>query len=182
MLNSYKKFLVSLSTVCIIISSCSNFINDTIEGAKFMSTKLELPSKLLIVEDDTLLTTTCEFKAPTLIAYYGPADCTACIVNRLNDMKRINEFAKEFSHLFNVMIILTPDNNSDELINTLLMRDVDFPIYIDSQQFLYRQNLIPSNSKFHTFLVGGDGTPIVVGDPTKNKRAESTIKEIINSI
>lgn len=177
-----SSIIQTCSTILLVIllSSCSNVIDDIVAGVKFLSTEIPLPNKMIMIDDNQILLQECDFRKPTIISFYDLDDCNACVINRLHENERLYEFAEEYPGAINVMIVLTPNSDYEEMIRTITMRQFQFPIYLDFDKHFHNQNVMPKNPKFHVFLIDNRGVPLVAGDPTLNNRIKSLyLKEIL---
>ena len=57
-----------------------------------------------------------------------------------------------------------------ELIKLASKAELDFPIYIDQENCINGQKIIPDDLRFHYFLIDRDRRPVFVGHPLKGAR------------
>ena len=150
----------------LVMLSCSERTRISRELAKFMSRDIVLPACFQEVESGVLSMSKAKEDMPVMIFYSDSLSCSLCQINYLHERKPIYELADSLG-TFVVMTILSPGAEEyGDVVDALRRRNLDFPVYLDYDRRFARQNLhIPSDVRFHSFLIGRDGKPIFVGDP-----------------
>lgn len=165
-----------------IISSC-------VERRKVRDIMLEFVSSDIIIPDDL----DCIFNAETsasyidtlksnkLIIYYDSLDCSSCRISHLFDIYPLYTMADTSD--FSVMTIFSPKKS--EVENTrfqLMLINHSIPIYLDKNgSFAQLNYCIPTDQRFHSFLIDENAKPVFVGNPLSNIRLKKIFFENINN-
>lgn len=164
-----------------IISSC-------VERRKVKDIMLEFVSSDIIIPDDL----DCIFNAETsasyidtlksnkLIIYYDSLDCSSCRISHLFDLYPLYTMADTSD--FSVMTIFSPKKS--EVENTrfqLMLINHTIPIYLDKNgSFAQLNSCIPTDQRFHSFLINEIGSVLFVGNPISNEQLHSVFLKTLN--
>lgn len=181
-MRSTSIFLVAISSLLFCLLSCSRDLRSAREAARFMESRITIPRYLLKIENGTVSDYYYSYSLPLLIQYYGPDACSECVLARIKDNYELIEWGRT-SHLFETMIIMSPkEQEKEEIINKLVCLKGEYPVFIDVHSVIAHQNVVPSDSRFHMFLVDYSGKPICIGNPLKSPTARSRfLKQIYNN-
>ena len=165
-----------------IISSC-------VERRKVKDIMLEFVTSDIIIPDDL----DCVFNAETsmsyidtlksnkLIIYYDSLDCSSCRISHLFDLYPLYTMADTSD--FSVMTIFSPKKS--EVENTrfqLMLINHTIPIYLDKNgSFAQLNNCIPTDQRFHSFLINETGKPVFVGNPLSNTKLNTLFFNFIKN-
>lgn len=107
-----------------------------------------------------------------LIVYYDSTACQTCRVNTLYEWKDIISLEKKTSGKFEMMMVFAPSaRDVKNLLRALARSRFLHPVYLDiGQKMLTANPYIPPHQAFHTFLVDGNNSIILVGDPIVNPK------------
>ena len=95
----------------------------------------------------------------TLVYYLGEDVCNSCRLNAWREY--VNEL--QLTERVKPLLIISPNNdNADSLIRTNNCR---FPYYIDRTGEIEKNNTIPHNDAFRSFLLNSDGHIVAIGNP-----------------
>ncbi len=162
-----KRSIVLLIIYFIIISSCSNQDKETKKILQDFSKKtITIPTDLQVIKNrEQTIIDTCTYR-PTLIIYYDTLSCGERQVENLDkfiDIYKLSDTLKTFD----IMPIFSPKiEDYDNLIEKIIIKNFEYPIYIDfTGSFREINKYIPTNKKFHIFLLDADKKPIFVGNP-----------------
>ena len=62
----------------------------------------------------------------------------------------------------------------------LAVQDFSFPVYVDTYGSFARENTgIPEDERFHSFLIGGDGRPVFVGNPLGSEKMQDIFQKVL---
>ena len=62
----------------------------------------------------------------------------------------------------------------------LSVQDIGFPVYVDTYGSFAGENAgIPEDERFHSFLVGGDGRPVFVGNPLGSEKLQDVFQKVL---
>lgn len=112
-----------------------------------------------------------------LIHYIDSASCSSCYLQKV----KINEFLflmEKISNdeFYNVIIITPGSKTKKDLEHLFLEKLIPQTIFIDSANIFLRKNPhIPSETKYHTFLVDEDDKIVLVGNPITNKKIRNVL-------
>lgn len=181
-MRNFIKNIVLTGCILLSLSSCSERHKLRRTMSKFVQTEIQIPDDLecvynrevTIINKDTL-------KPYKLIVYYDSLDCSSCRISHLMDLYPLYDMADTSN--FSVITIFSPKKeNLEEVRFQLKITDPLAPTYIDpSGSFAKSNQCIPSDIRFHTFLLNGDGRVIFVGNPYINKKLKELFLEILNS-
>ena len=133
---------------------------------QMMKSGLVIPSDLRRIDGYSISGVSSERKEATLLIYYDSLVCGSCMVSKLNMLDTLYGLERTFPD-FEVLTVFSPRAAEAEDIQVLQMkRRYAHPVYLDySGSFREANTFIPADSRFHTFLVNGEGTPIFIGNP-----------------
>lgn len=82
------------------------------------------------------------------------------------------------------MIIFSPrQDDYDSVVEELMIHDFPFPIYIDFNGEFRKQNyFIPSDRRFHSFLLDGSGHPVFIGNPIASDSMSSLFDRALEEL
>ena len=108
-------------------------------------------------------------------------ECSFCRVQKLQRYRDLFKEAVEESK-FDLVVILSPKReDASSLREFLLAHDFTLPVYLDPDHlFLDMNPCIPSDARFHSFLLDSSGHPVYVGDPLKGNRAYKQFEKLID--
>jgi len=108
-----------------------------------------------------------------IVNYVNHDGCTPCRLNQTQWNLFINEL-----DLKQVQVIFIVESDSTKLGETNL------PIYYDSSNVFYTLNHLPSDSRFHCFLLDENNRVVLIGNPVQNPKIKDlyirTICERLN--
>lgn len=109
-------------------------------------------------------------KGDKFIIYYDSLDCSSCRIAHLAENNPLYEMAD--SSGFSVLTIFSPRIDEIEEVKLhLMMANPPVPVYVDVNGSFCRHNsLIPSDLRFHKFLIGTHNHPTFVGNPLASER------------
>lgn len=116
------------------------------------------------------------------IVYYDSTECTGCRLSRLMELAPLYELAARDGR-FEVVTIFSPKEDEVETVRVqLLVQDVGFPVYVDTYGSFSRLNgEIPPDTRFHSFLIDGNGHPVMVGNPAESDAMKEILLEILDN-
>lgn len=155
--------------LCLCISSCSNNSTKRMYERMINQTIL-LPETLIPVSDGNIpFDDNPNVEKFRLIVYIDSAECSSC---RITDFSRYISFFEK-SDDSNDYVLLPIVSISDTNIGSISYRikHLHFPFcfFLDiNNSFLESNPFIPTDSRFHSFLIDPDGHVVFIGDPTLN--------------
>lgn len=132
----------------------------------FMESEIVIPNDLeSIHEGKVSKLALTSLKPNRFIIYYDSLDCSSCRISHLVENSPLYEMADSLG--FSLITIFSPRANEvEEVRHQLMLTHSPIPIYIDSNGSFRRQNSsIPSDLRFHNFLISPGNRPVFVGNP-----------------
>ena len=162
---TYRFFVL----VCFFLCGCSQGqikkeIRDIINAT------IQFPQQLNIVqqEKDSLISSSyIDQKNIKLVFYNGPQQCSTCSINRLKeDGKIFSLYQQNLNDLIIVVLYSPAYKEYKSLIANLKLDSLFFPVYVDIKSSFDQLNpIIPSDSRYHTFLLDKNNKVVLVGNP-----------------
>lgn len=177
-----KRFFLFLYVIFISLAMVSCGERKKIESmmADFIKTKIVIPNDLECICRREVKTIDLEsIKENRLVIYYDSLDCSSCRISHLEENFPLYEMADTGS--FSLLTIFSPRvDELEEVRLQLMLINFQFPIYVDVNGSFSRQNAsIPSDLRFHNFLVGPDNHPLFVGNPLANDKLFDLFQEVL---
>lgn len=139
--------------------------------------------KQILAGRDTVVLDTAANVA-RLIVWTDSIACSTCSLDKLFEYAEIIDFhevAKE--DIFPIFVFSPPRAKVLELLWALETLPLDYPILIDEDQAFPAANPhIPTDSRFHTFLLDKNGKVVLVGDPVNNPPLWELYKTTITTL
>ena len=104
-------------------------------------------------------------------------------MNHLAQIKSLFKRDKE-TGLFDVVIVFSPRPEECANVTTeIATHAFDFPVFVDTYgEFRNNNKCIPTDDRFHSFLLDKEGHPIFVGNPLDSKQLETLFTNIVNKL
>ena len=181
-----RKTHIMLCAICglFILSACQDFANrrEIVKKLyKFKSAEFKLPDSLIRLNQG-LRDTVSNFLSndnKTLVIFCGPDDCPSCVIDHIREFDSLYDLAFEMEDM-EVMFIFSPHYyDRENVMNRLNSLDVQNPVFLDYKGEMYLKNNIPSDPRFHIFVLDENGIPIFVGNPAQSEKAKKVfLKQI----
>ena len=174
-----NKFILCCFALSPLFVSCHSRKVKSIDDdyRSFYHSNVEWTDKLL--KSDS---TDCLFRMQTfkIVVYFDSAICMPCelrLIPRwqymLYEMKDHSSYL-DFIFIFNTL-------NEDEISRIFEEHDFPLPFYIDVGCELKKQNNLPNNRLYHTFLLDKNNKVMNIGSPIGNSEIWNMYKETIIS-
>lgn len=176
-----KSLLLMLITL-ISFSSCSTKEKLKAVLADFIDSEVIITDDLLCLHNGEIskirIDTLCQYK---FIIYYDSLECSSCRIANLLDVYPIYDMGDKYN--FSVLTIFAPGKHRVRNVELeLKAQNHPIPVYIDPNDSFARINTnIPSDKRFHSFLIDGDGVPLLVGNPILNPKIEELFTHVLPS-
>lgn len=177
-------FFLACYVFVVTLSSCSERSRIAREFAEFTNKTIVLPSSFhKVISGKLMVESEVDSGLPVMIMYNDSLACSLCQINHLYERTPIYELSDSLG-TFSVMTILSPmEEEYGEVVEGLIERDLDFPVYIDhSGDFRRLNSFIPEDTRFHCFLMDKTGKPIFVGDPVSSTALWDLFTQVLDSI
>lgn len=161
--------------------SCQNSRFKT-KYLNFVRHEINLPDSLTEVMNGEVFPYYLDGSRPKLIIYNDSTACSSCRINHLPEYDKLFHLAED-SGLFDVVILFCPKPEEyDKVIRDIRLSASDHSVFVDREGSFARLNQhIPSDERFHVFLLNKDRLPAFVGNPLDSDRLwEIFTKTILN--
>ena len=140
---------------------------------------LSFPSNLKFVLYDKEVTSLLQNEWDyAVVSYTDSIGCTSCKL-QLNRWKElINAFDTLYVQKVTFLFIMHPFDRK-ELIQLLKEYQFDYPVCIDEDNLFNKQNHVPKNNMFQTFLLNKNSEILAIGNPVLNPKVKALYQEII---
>lgn len=169
-----------LSSILFLSISCVNDIRKAYNN--FRHETINFPA-MIKVENREIKPYNTHYGIPKMIFYFDSLECNHCRIEHLLDYHIIYK-TTENAPEFDVMIIFSPrQDDYDSVVEELMIHDFPFPIYIDFNGEFRKQNyFIPSDRRFHSFLLDGSGHPVFIGNPIASDSMSSLFDRALEEL
>ena len=120
-------------------------------------------------------------KKYTMVVYVDSTECSSCALSKLRFWNPLIAEAKKKQLDIDYVFILAPKKEDMEDVNVELeITDLQSSIYVDTG-FVFRKvnSFLPTENKYHTFLLDKDGNVILVGNPIDNEKLKDIYRKTI---
>ncbi|MFA6769212.1 MAG: hypothetical protein WCR86_12405 [Parabacteroides sp.] len=133
---------------------------------EFSNTTIVVPKGMMMVDGQSLKPFKDTSLKAKLIFYFDESSCSSCQVAHLSDLLNLYEIGDK-SGKYEVLIIFSPPHEDlSGLIEELKLRDFEHPVIVDSnKEFEIGNPSMPSDNRFHTYLIDEKGLPLFIGNP-----------------
>lgn len=113
-----------------------------------------------------------------LVVYVDSLECTSCFVQHLFLYDNLNISLPPQCEL---VMILSPSANELSVVRHVIsLEHHSYPIIVDETGFFERLNPdLPSDNRFHSFLLDKDNKPLIIGDPVNYPSVLRLIRKTI---
>lgn len=168
--------------VIIVITSCQP--NEKQRQLKedvvaFETQHIVIPPGLLCVKSGQTLTDWELEDLPHLVYYYDSTECVGCRLQHVINLSPLFQ-EESYGEKYDIIPIFAPRVEDREDISQEAKYVLhDHPLYLDLDGLFLKENSrMPSDSRFHCFLLNREGYPIFVGDPTANPKMRRLFTKI----
>lgn len=168
----------------LLSAGCSNYrIKKELE--QFVNSTVEIPSMEMVLNGKSVSPL---FKHQTLnikllVYYTSPKGCLSCWISHLYNFERT--FGTEINTAFTPIVIISLDDDSTykDVFNQLISQPHLYPIYIDKTHLFEQVNInLPTDFRFHTFLLDKNNRVVLVGNPLSGGAMEKLFKSTLDNM
>lgn len=118
-----------------------------------------------------------------LVVYYDSLECSSCGIHHLYDRQELYMMTDSLDS-FDVLTVFSPRGEEyDQVMKELMLFGFPYPVYVDSYGDFRRANsAIPSDKRFHTFLLDRSGHPVFVGNPVASSGLRELFDKVLDNI
>lgn len=166
-------------TICLLLFGCKSKkeqVKDKIEQMK--SSSIALCLNQMECRRNPLKTTDGKYK---MVVYVDSAECSSCALSKLRFWNPLIAETKDKRVDINYVFILAPKKEDMEDVDMELeITDLQSSIYVDTG-FVFRKvnSFLPTENKYHIFLLDKDGNVILVGNPIDNEKLKDIYRKTI---
>ena len=146
----------------------------------FESKRIVIPERMLRIADAAV----SEEQVPTgqlLVRYFPEEDCTDCILKHLSDYSYLFDLSESRGDFYPLIAFSMCQDEIGGFIKSLEKYGFHFPVWIDEFGAIEALNDIPSDKRFHCFLLNLSNKPIFVGDPMSSNNMMSLFIKSLDS-
>ena len=178
--------------VCILLfcmNSCSsNSMNEKIKGQleSFRGQKITfmLDSMSCFYGLEEMSTTKDKSDSYKFVLFTDSDECSSCALTSFYDWQPLIEReTKIHKSKIDFIFIFSPKASElSKLKKKILHANIHHPIYIDSNGIFSKNNDIPHNHLFHTFLVDTNNQVVLVGNPLISEKIRDLMDKVIDGV
>lgn len=149
---------------------------------EFTKSEIVIPSDLECINNRQIKEINTDTLKPLkFIVYYDSLECSACRISHLVDIYPLYDMADTCD--FSVITVFSPKlSEVSNVQNQLRIANHTIPIYIDKYAtFRHINKSIPSDHRFHYFLLNENNSPVFVGNPLSSPRLHDLFIEAIGN-
>lgn len=172
-------FMCILSTSLI---SCGDRANIKRAMSEFIDTEIIIPGDLDCIYNRQLSKINKDtLKSLQFVVYCDSLECSACRISHISDLYPLYDMADTSS--FSVIMVFSPKlSEVSDVQNQLKIANHPIPIYIDvNRTFSQLNKSIPSDHRFHYFLLNENNRPEFVGNPLSSTQLFTLFSERITN-
>lgn len=184
-MKKFRYLLYGVLLFSIAFASCYSRQKETRDVLAEMSkNKIDIPFSEMGCfhsEADTMRSVAAVEPKYTFVHYVDSSQCSPCALDR---MYTWNKFVDEYSKKgVRFAFIVEPKIEQMEDVHfSIASSGLHSPIYVDSLFAFRKQNKnLPTEQKYHSFLLDKLGHVILVGNPLQNSKIEELLDKIINN-
>lgn len=157
---------------------CSSVSNEQQIVSEWMGREISMPDELVFQIQDSQIDLSSYTPDFRIINFIDSSGCTSCKLKLpvwdklIKELKAINDVDVE------VMTIVDTRNSRD--LQYILQRDnFAYPVAIDQAGLFNKENDLPQEAMFNTFLIDKDNNVVAIGNPVINPKIRDLYKKII---
>ncbi len=163
----YLRSILLLLCLLLLLLGCGDRRSLRKNLYSFTETAVSLPEKAFLVIDGKVSIAEVEKERPALVSFYGYKDCYECEIAHLNAKYSLFTLADSLQQSFHSLIVFAPEAGEIEhTLHNLQDEHYPFPVYVTMDDDWTSTCGIPTDRRFHTFLLNESNHPVFVGDPT----------------
>lgn len=182
MINTMKHITIGILCLLIGLSSCSDrklagLLRD------FRNSEIVTDVAIEMVREHDIVNCIPGPSAARLVIYHDSLACSSCQINHLYGKIDLFHLADSLGS-FDVLTIFSPkEEEYDNVMKELMQSGFPYPVYVDSYREFIRANAaIPSDSRFHTFLLDCTGHPVFAGDPCASREMWNLFEKALYNV
>lgn len=184
-MKKFRYLLYGVLLFSIAFASCNSRQRETRDVLAEMSkNKIDIPFSEMGCfhsEADTMRSVAAVEPKYTFVHYVDSSQCSPCALDRMYTWNKfIDEYSKKGVRF--VFIVEPKIEQMEDVHFSIASSGLHSPVYVDSLFAFRKQNKnLPTEQKYHSFLLDKLGYVILVGNPLQNSKIEGLLDKIINN-
>ena len=184
-MKKFRYLLYGVLLFSIAFGSCYSRQRETRDVLAEMSkNKIDIPFSEMGCfhsEADTMRSVAAVEPKYTFVHYVDSSQCSPCALDRMYTWNKfIDEYSKKGVRF--AFIVEPKIEQMEDVHFSIASSGLHSPIYVDSLFAFRKQNKkLPTEQKYHSFLLDKLGHVILVGNPLQNSKIEELLDKIINN-
>lgn len=177
-----KRLIAFIAVLGLLLSSCTERYKIKKTLVQFTNLELVIPGDLECINNRQIKKINTDTLKPLkFIVYYDSLECSACRISHLVDIYPLYDMADTCD--FSVITVFSPKlSEVSNVQNQLRIANHPIPIYIDKYAtFRHINKSIPSDHRFHYFLLNENNSPVFVGNPLSSPKLLDLFIEAIGN-
>ena len=148
---------------------------------KFMGHSIGFPETIIGIPDEKAISDLNLVPIPKMVIWVDSTECSSCRIGNLYEYDELYRKSQDYG--FEVVIMFSPrEDEYSDVMHMVGLRHYEFPVYFDSNNSFGLSNKIPSDRRFHAFLLDCDNRVCFIGDPTSTAKLNSLFGEAMKGI
>lgn len=173
-------FLIGL---CFWIVSCHSSLQSEVQFLQ--SSVISFPEELYSLNGNLFELDTLNDTPARIVIWFDSTGCNRCKALDVYSYGFVYDYCRDSLNMnCDFTIIFSPSEDQLESVMCFIWeRNIDIPIFIDvNNQFGMMNDFIPSDYKFHAFLLNDSNKIVLIGPPNYNKPMWNLYKEMISDL
>lgn len=185
MMKFYRIVILLFVAACSVCSCDRMRLKHNLE--RFSGSEIVFPPglQMLLGGRDTVIDGFADART-RMVVYFDSLGCSSCRVTHMPEWNEVVDYARQSEGRFGVLFVFSPKQGRrfrHEVRTSLRSSHFDYPVFLDTAGAFPRSNpSIPSDKRFHTFLLDGENRVVMAGSPENNERLWQLYKEEIEKI
>lgn len=175
---TFGKFVLAIGAGTML--SCGNGKGVEDDYKSLIGKEIEIPyEKFVPMSSEASAEASCKW---TYVSFIDSLECTPCHMSSVHNWDRIQDVFEEKGTDVKIVLVYCPRMSTVErMTENYNISGCKRTVYIDLKaDFLKCNPQIPENRKMHTVLLDSLNRVVLIGDPTRNRKIEEMLHEIIN--
>ena len=148
---------------------------------KLQRQKIVFPEEMICIPDDIESPNLNALRKPRIVIWVDSTECSSCRIGRLYEYEELYQQGRNEG--FDVLVLFSPRaDDYCEVQHLVKVHHFSFPVYFDADNSFGEFNNIPSDKRFHAFLLDRDNCICFIGDPMLNLKLRNLFNDAIQGI
>lgn len=152
--------LITIPVIAIVLIAVFNRKDGNAGLNRFLGSQICFPKDTPLPSDR---------QSATMVVYYNYATCATCMMKRISEWTELLDGIDSI-HGFTPLFIFEPAaDKRDEYLRELEHSALPYPVLSDFSREFHKTNMkIPSDTRYHIFLLDGNNNVVLAGNPMHN--------------